>query len=69
MAQAQGTAEGVWAALRALPRTSREEFLERVVADAALREEVEDLLDLAVARERADEPVRPLDEVLAKLEK
>ena len=69
MAHAQGTIEGVWTAFRALPQTSRDEFLERVVADAALREEIEDLLDLAVARDRADEPVRPLDEVLAELEK
>ena len=69
MAQAQGTIEGVWSAFRALPQPSREQFLERVVADAALREEIEDLLDLAVAQERADEPVRPLDEVLAELEK
>ena len=69
MAQAQETAEGVWTAFRALPRTSREEFLERVVADAALREEIKDLLGLIAAQERADEPVRPLDEVLADLEK
>ena len=67
MAQAQETAEGVWTAFRALPRTSREAFLERSVTDTAFREELEDFLDLTLARERADEPVRPLDEVLADL--
>jgi len=69
MAQSQGVADGLWTAFRALPRASRELFLERMVADVALRRELEDSLDLAVARERSTEPVRPLDEVLAELEK
>lgn len=67
MTRADATVNGLWTAFRALPRASREQFLERMVADAALRQELDDFLDLAVARERSEEPVRPLDEVLAEI--
>ena len=64
MAQPASSVDVLWGTLRALPRESRERFMDRLVADAALREELEDALDLAVARERANEPVRPLGDVL-----
>lgn len=41
--------------------------MERLVAEPRLREELEDLLDAAVASERASEPTRPLDDVLAEV--
>ncbi len=66
--QPNGLADGLWAAVRALPPESRERFIERMIADHAFRREIEDLLDLAVARERAHEPVRSLDDVLAEIE-
>ena len=68
VAQPGATVDALWTAFRALPPESRDHFIEKTVADAALRQELEDLLDLAVAEERAREPVRPLEEVLRDLE-
>lgn len=62
-------ADGLWAAFRALPPDSRERFMEQMIADRTSRKELEDLLDQEVARERAHEPVRPLDDVLAEIER
>jgi len=61
------TAEVFWTAFRALPAEARGAFMERLVAEPRLREELEDLLDAAVASERASEPTRPLDDVLAEV--
>jgi hypothetical protein len=69
MAQTAITVEQFWSVFQMMPRTSRVQFLERLVADETTRQEIEDLLDLAVVRDRSDEPVRPLDEVLAKIDK
>lgn len=66
--QSEELADGLWTAVRALPSRSREQFIERMIADHAFRQELEDLMDLAVARERAHEPARPLGEVLAEIE-
>ncbi len=55
-------------AFSALDQEARDKFMEKVVADPELREELEDLLDLRVAVERSREPTRPLDEVLAELD-
>ncbi len=68
VSQPRGLADGLWTAVRALPAESREQFIERMIADRAFRQELEDLLDLVVARERAHEPVRSLDDVLAEIE-
>lgn len=64
----EGLADGLWAAVRALPPESRGRFIEQMIADHAFRQELEDLFDLAVARERAQEPVRSLSDVLAEIE-
>jgi hypothetical protein len=69
MAPTTGAVDGLWVALQGLPRESRGEFLARLLADATLREEIEDLLDLELAEERSAEPVRPLEEVLAEIRK
>ena len=68
MTTAEATAEVFWIAFSALNREARDKFMEKVVADPKLREELEDLLDLRVAVERSGEPTRPLDEVLAELD-
>jgi hypothetical protein len=41
----------------------RQAFLERLIADPRVRD---DLLDAALIEERRDEPTRPLKEVLAR---
>lgn len=68
MAQAE-TVEQVWKAFWALSPAARNEFLECLVKDDTLRQELEDLWDLAIARERANETARPLEEVLAEIER
>ena len=68
MTSSAPTVDTLWATLQALPRASRNRFLEKVVADARMRRELEDLLDLALAHERSKEPVRPLDAVLAEID-
>ncbi|HET7481206.1 MAG TPA: hypothetical protein VFJ72_16995 [Rubrobacteraceae bacterium] len=67
MMPAEATAEVFWTAFTALPAETREKVIEKMLADSVLREEVEDLLDLEVVRERSSEPARPLDDVLAEL--
>lgn len=68
MMPAEATAEVFRTAFNALPAETREKVIEKMLADAALREEVEDLLDLEVVRERYNEPTRPLDDVLSELD-
>lgn len=68
MTQTGASVDVLWTAFRALAPESRDRFLEQMVADVALRQELEDVLDLAVARERASEPVRPLDDVRREIE-
>ncbi len=85
MAQTEATFDTVWNAFRALSPEARDRFVERLVADTALREELEDVMDVQMATERLeeledvmdvqmaterlDEPVRPLDDVLDELGK
>lgn len=66
MAQVEAL-EYVWKAFWALSPAARNEFLERLVKDDTLRQELEDLWDLEIARERANEPTRPLEDVLTEL--
>lgn len=68
VSQPKGLADELWAAVQALPPESRERFIERMIADHAFRQELEDFLDLEVAQERAHEPVRSLSDVLAEIE-
>ncbi len=68
MTSSEATAEVFWTAFSALDREARDKFMEKMVADPELREELEDLLDLEIAAERSGEPTRPLDEVLAELD-
>lgn len=62
------TVDTLWSTLQALPRSSRNQFLEKVVADVTMRQALEDILDLTLAHERSNEPVRPLDAVLAEID-
>ena len=58
------TAEVFWAAFMAMKASERQAFLERLIADPRLRE---DLLDTALAEERKGEPTRPLADVLSEI--
>jgi hypothetical protein len=62
MTTAQATAEVFWTAFMAMSEKERRAFLERLIADPALRE---DLLDAALIEERRHEPTRPLEAILA----
>ena len=67
MTASEATAEVFWTAFNALAPEERNKFMEKMVTDPSLWEELEDLLDLGIAVERSNEPTRPLDEVLAEL--
>jgi len=62
MTTAQATAEVFWAAFKTMSKEERRAFLERLVAEPKLRE---DLLDAALIEERKREPTRPLQDVLS----
>jgi hypothetical protein len=62
MTSTQATAEVFWTAFLAMSPKERQAFLERLIADRGLRE---DLLDAAVIEERRGEPTRPLEQVLS----
>jgi hypothetical protein len=62
MTGAEATAEVFWTAFMAMSGDERRAFLERLVSDPRLRE---DLLDAALVEERKHEPTKPLDDVLA----
>lgn len=58
----QATAEVFWTAFQALSKGEREAFLEKLFNDRALKE---DLFDLAILEQRAEEPSRSLTDYLA----
>ena len=63
MTTAEATAEVFWTAFMAMKPKERNAFLERLIADKKLRE---DLLDVAVIEERKHEPTYPFAQVLAE---
>jgi len=66
MAQARATAEVFWTAFLAMKTGERRAFIERLLGNPQLRE---DLLDAALIEERKDESTRPLQDVLAEAER
>jgi mRNA interferase RelE/StbE len=68
MSSSATLSERLWAEFRALPPDSRDQFLLRLVGDHTVREEIEELLDFEIAEQRAQEPTRPLRDVLDDLE-
>ncbi len=58
----QATAEIFWTAFQALSKPERDAFLEKLFTDRALKEE---LIDLSILEQRADEPSRPLADYLS----
>jgi hypothetical protein len=61
MTSAQATAEVFWAAFVSMQEGERRAFLEHLIADPRLRE---DLLDAALIEQRRHEPRRPLKDAL-----
>jgi len=61
MASSQATAEVFWTAFMSMQKGERRAFLERLIADPRVRE---DLLDAALIEERRHEPRRPLKDAL-----
>ncbi len=53
-------------ALRSLSKTEREAVIARLLEDTGLRE---DILDLALIRQRQEEPARPFREYLTETKK
>ncbi len=63
MTSAQATAEVFWTAFLSMSAKERQAFLQRLIAEPRVRE---DLLDAALIEERRGEFTRPLEEVLAR---
>ena len=65
MTKTEATAEVFWTAFKALSTKEQDAVMMRLVQGKKLRE---DLIDIAIALERKDEPTRPLKEVLQEIE-
>jgi hypothetical protein len=65
MTSTEATAEVFWTAFLAMSKRERQAFLERLLSDARMRE---DLLDAVLIEERKGEPTRPLGQVIAEIE-
>ena len=63
MTKSEAQAEVLWMAFSALPRVEQHGFLDRLLRDEGLRE---DLIDLAEIEKRRDQPSRPLRAYLAE---
>jgi hypothetical protein len=63
---AQSKAEIYFMALQSLSKTEKKEVITRILEDESLRE---DILDIALIRQRQGEPVRPLREYMVVREK
>lgn len=66
MTKSEATAEVFYTAFRALPKKDRDALIFRLIEDEELRE---DLIDIAVAKERMNDPRRPLREVISEMKK
>lgn len=67
MAQKTSTMDQVWADFRALSPESRVAFLQLLLTNEELRDELEDASDLLDIAERRDEPTRPFAEVMDEI--
>ena len=63
MSATQAKAEVFWMAFRGLPKKEKQSVIERLLKD---KEFMEDLIDIAILRQRREEPSRPLADYLAE---
>ena len=63
MGAAQAKAEVFWMAFKGYPKKERESVVEKLLRD---KDFMEDLIDIAVIRQRRREPSRPLEDYLPK---
>jgi hypothetical protein len=63
MTVGQAKAEVFWMAFRGLPKREKQSVIERLLKD---KEFMEDLIDVAILKQRRQEPSRPLEDYLAK---
>ena len=61
MGAAQAKAEVFWMAFKGLPKKERESVVEKLLED---KDFMEDLMDIALIRQRRKEPSRPLKDYL-----
>jgi len=65
MTKGEALVEVFWTAFRALSKPQQEAFIQRLLEDEEL---FEDVANIIVAQSRRSEPTRPLDEVLQEME-
>lgn len=63
MTGAESRAEVFWMAFRSLPKAERQKVIARLLRDPDF---TEDLMDIAIAKKRSKESVRPFEEYLAE---
>jgi len=63
MSATEAKAEVFWIAFKGLPKKERESVVERLLKD---KEFMEDLVDIAIIKQRRKEPSRPLEDYLAE---
>jgi hypothetical protein len=66
MSVSQAKAEVFWLAFRGLPKKEKQSIIERLLKD---KEFMEDLIDIAILRQRRNEPSRLLEEYLVERKK
>lgn len=66
MTAVESRAEVFWMAFSSLSRAERHKVVNRLLKDP---EFMEDLVDIAIARQRSQEPARPFEEYLAEQRK
>ena len=65
MMHTEATAEVFWTAFKALSRKEQDAVVARLAQDKRLRK---DVIDIAIATERANNPTRPLKQVLEEIQ-
>lgn len=66
MSISQAKAEVFWMAFRGLPKREKQSVIERLLKD---KEFMEDLIDVAILKQRRQEPSRLLEDYLAERKK
>lgn len=66
MSPSEAKKEIFWIAFKSLPKKERQSIVERLLNDSEFSE---DLIDIAILKQRENEPSKPIEDYLAEKEK
>ncbi len=66
MSPSEAKKEIFWIAFKSLPKKERQSIVERLLKDSEFSE---DLIDIAILKQRENEPSKPIEDYLAEKEK